>query len=89
MGSSRPTSASVRESVRELNTAGDVWDSGIHGCLQGSYAEGTVAGDSALLDAARKATSYLKLTANRVPTVAVAVEALTAGVMDIYITYVS
>ncbi len=71
-----------------ISTAGDVWDAALHGCLPGSYAEATVAGDTAILDAARKAGSYVLTTAVRQVTAAVAVEALTAGVLDLYIEYV-
>jgi hypothetical protein len=71
-----------------ISAAGDVYDAGIHGCLPGSYAEATVAGDTAILDAARKAASYIKLSAEREITVTVAVEALTAGKMVIYVEYV-
>jgi hypothetical protein len=71
-----------------ISTAGDVWDAGLHGCLPGSYAEATVAGDTAILDAARKAASYILTTANRQVTAAVAVEALTAGVLDVFVEYV-
>lgn len=72
-----------------ISTAGDVWDAGIRGGLHGSYAEATVAGDTAILDAARKAASYLAQSAVKEVTVAVAVEALTAGALDLYIEYVS
>lgn len=71
-----------------ISDASNVWDAGIHGCLPGSYAEATVAGDSALLDAARKAASYVKLTAEREIVATVAVEALTAGKAVIYVEYV-
>lgn len=71
-----------------VSAAGDVWDAGIHGCLPGSYAEATVAGDTAILDAARKAASYIKLTAEREITVTVATQALTAGKMVVYVEYV-
>lgn len=71
-----------------ISAAGDVYDAGLHGCLPGSYAEATVAGDTAILDAARKAASFIKLTAEREITVTVAVEALTAGKMIVYVEYV-
>jgi hypothetical protein len=71
-----------------ISTTGDVWDAGIHGCLPGSYAEATVAGDSAILDAARKAASYIKTSAVRELTATVAVEALTAGKLNLYVEYV-
>jgi hypothetical protein len=71
-----------------INSGSSRWNSGLGGCLPGSYAEATVAGDSALLDAARKAGSYVKTTAIREVTATVAVEALTAGKMNIYLEYV-
>lgn len=71
-----------------ISDASNVWDSGIHGCLPGSYAEATVAGDTAILDAARKAASYVKTTAVRELTATVAVEALTAGKLNLYVEYV-
>jgi hypothetical protein len=71
-----------------ISAAGDVYDAGIRGCLPGSYAERTVAGDTAVLDAASKAASYIKLTAVREVVATVAVEALTAGKLDLFIEYV-
>ncbi|MEK7992899.1 MAG: hypothetical protein AAB403_03745 [Planctomycetota bacterium] len=71
-----------------ISDASNVWDAGIHGCLPGSYAEATVAGDTAILDAARKAASFVKTTAVREITATVAVEVLTAGKANIYIEYV-
>jgi hypothetical protein len=71
-----------------ISNASNVWDAGVHGCLPGSYAEATVAGDSAILDAARKAGSFIKLTAAREITATVAVEALTAGKANIFVEYV-
>ena len=56
--------------------------------MPGSYAEATVAGDTAILDAARKAASFIKTTAEREITATVAVEALTAGKANIYVEYV-
>lgn len=70
-----------------VSAAGDVWDAGIHGCLPGSYAEATVAGDTAILDAARKAASYIKLTAEREIVVTVGGQVLTAGKMVIHVDY--
>jgi len=71
-----------------ISDASNVWDSGIRGCLPGSYAEATVAGDTAILDAARKAASYIKMTAERELTATVAVEALTAGKAVLFVEYV-
>jgi len=70
-----------------ISDATNVWDSGLHGLLPGSYAEATVAGDTAVLDAARKAASYILLAANKEIRAVVAVEALTAGVLDVYVEY--
>ncbi len=71
-----------------ISTTGDVWDAGLHGCLPGSYAEATVAGDTAILDAARNAASFIKTTAVREITATVAVEALTAGKANIFVEYI-
>ncbi|OJW18786.1 MAG: hypothetical protein BGO51_15560 [Rhodospirillales bacterium 69-11] len=71
-----------------ISDSSNVWDAGIHGCLPGSYAEATVAGDSAILDAARNAASFIKTTAVREITATVAVEALTAGKLNVYLEYV-
>lgn len=70
-----------------ISDASNVWDAGLHGCLPGSYAEATVAGDSAILDAARKAASYVLTTAIREVTAAVAVEVLTGGKLTLCIEY--
>lgn len=71
-----------------ISDASNVWDAGVRGCLPGSYAEATVAGDSAIADAARKAGSYIKLTAERELVATVAGEALTAGKAVIFVEYV-
>lgn len=71
-----------------ISNASNVWDAGLHGCLPGSYAEATVAGDTAILDAARKAASYINLTAERELTATVAVQALTAGKLVLFVEYV-
>jgi hypothetical protein len=71
-----------------INSGSSRWNSGLGGCLPGSYAEATVAGDSALLDAARKAGSYVKTTAIREIKAVVGVEALTAGKLNLYLEYV-
>lgn len=79
-----------------INDASNVWDSGsggsgasngAHGCLPGSYAEATVAGDTAILDAARKAASYIVTTDTRAVTFTVGVQALTAGKLTLMIEY--
>ena len=82
------TSAGDLVAAIAVSTAGDVWDAGVHGLLPGSYAEATVAGDTAILDAARKAASYIKLTAVREITATVASHALTAGKANIFVEYV-
>lgn len=71
-----------------IATTGDVYDAGLHGCLPGSYIERTVAGDTAVLDAASKAASYILTTDDREVTATVATAALTAGILDLYIEYV-
>lgn len=70
-----------------ISNASNVWDAGVAGCLPGSYAERTVAGDTAILDAASKAASYVKCTAERELTATVAVEALTAGKLILFVEY--
>ena len=61
---------------------------GLKGCLPGSYAERTVSGDSAILDAAAKAGSYILTTQAREITFTVATAALTAGILNLYVEYV-
>lgn len=70
-----------------ISDASNIWDAGLHGSVAGSYAEATVAGDTAILDAARKAASMIKLTAEREIIATVAVEALTAGKAAIFVEY--
>lgn len=71
-----------------ISDSSNPWDAGLHGCLPGSYAEATVAGDTALLDATRKAGSYVKTTAVKEITATVATHALTAGKMNVFVEYV-
>ena len=71
-----------------ISDASNVCDAGLHGLLAGSYAEATVAGDTAILDAARKAASFIKTTAEREIIATVAVEALTAGKAIVFVEYV-
>jgi hypothetical protein len=72
-----------------ISTAGDVWDAGIHGSKIGYPNFGAdAAHDSAVEVAALFAGSMLKLTAAREITATVAVEALTAGKANIYVSYV-
>lgn len=92
-GTDLATLALTVESAGDLKAAisiaasGDVWDAGVHGCLPGSYAEATVAGDTAILDAARKAASYILTTVEREVTISVATQALTGGKLTLYIEY--
>lgn len=81
-------SANDLTSAIAISDASNVWDAGLHGCLPGSYAEATVAGDTAVLDAARKAASYIKTTAEKEITATVATQALTAGKANIFVEYV-
>lgn len=71
-----------------ISDASNVWDAGLHGGLPGSYAEATVAGDTAILDAARKAASYIKITAERELTMTVAGVVLTAGKGLLVVEYI-
>lgn len=75
-------------SALAISDASNIWDAGVRGCVVGSYAERTVAGDTAVLDAASKAASYIKMTAERELTATVAVEALTAGKAVLFVEYV-
>lgn len=70
-----------------ISDASNVWDAGLHGSILGSSAERTVAGDTAILAAASLAASRIKLTAEREIIATVAVEALTAGKMAIFVEY--
>lgn len=70
-----------------INSGSSRWASGLGGCLPGSVAERTVAGDTAILEAAALAGSMFKLTAEREIVATVGVEALTAGKMGIYVEY--
>lgn len=71
-----------------INSGTTRWGAGLGGCLPGSYLERTVAGDTAILDAASKAASYINTTVERELTATVAVEALTAGKMLVFVEYV-
>ena len=70
-----------------INSGSSRWNAGLGGCLPGSFAERTVAGDTAILDAAAMAGSMIKTTVEREITVTVGVEALTAGKMAIFVEY--
>lgn len=71
-----------------ISDASNVWDAGLRGCLPGSYAERTVAADTAILDAASKAASYIKTTAERELTATVAGQVLSAGKLVLFVEYV-
>lgn len=71
-----------------INDGSTPWAAGLHGCVAGSYAERTVAGDTAVLDAASKAGSFIKTTAERELIATVAVQALTAGKAILFVEYV-
>ena len=71
-----------------ISDATNVWDAGVHGLLPGSYAERVVSGDTAVLDTASKAGSYILTTADREVTATIAIAALTVGLVYIYIEYV-
>lgn len=72
-----------------ISDASNVWNAGLHGTLAGNYAEATVAGDTAVLAAARAVGSYIgALTAEKEIVATVAVHALTAGKLMIFVEYV-
>lgn len=71
-----------------VSDAGNVWDAGVRGGKHGSGIMATVAGDTAVLASARKATTYLKCTAERELSVVVGGQALTAGRMIVFVEYV-
>ena len=72
-----------------IEDVSNVWDAGLHGTLAGSYAERAVSGDSAILDAASKATSMIgPVSAEKELTATVAVAALTAGKLILFVEYV-
>lgn len=70
-----------------ISDSTNVWDAGLHGTLAGSFAARTVAGDTAVLDAASRAASMIKLTAEREVTATVATAALTAGKLAVFVEY--
>lgn len=72
-----------------INDASTPWAAGLHGCLPNAYAEATVAGDTAILDAARQAASWLgPMSAEKEITATVGVQALTAGKLILYVEFV-
>lgn len=73
-----------------IDDASNVWDSGVHGTLLTAPNLGNdAAHDTALETIALFAALPLVMSAVKEVTVAVAVQALTAGEMDLYIEYVS
>jgi len=75
-----------------VSDATNVWEAGIHAGLIGSPAVGsnasTLDAGTAIIYSARKAASLLLTTANHELTATVATQALTAGVLDLYVEYV-
>lgn len=80
--SSTPTTYTL---VTAIAISNGVWDAGVHGILAGNYAEATVAGDTAVLAAARQSASWLKPDAPATLRLVGAVKTLTAGKWDFYI----
>lgn len=81
-------SANDLVSAIAISDASTPWASGLHGCLPGAYAERTVAADTAILDAASQAGSWLgPLSAEKELIATVAVEALTAGKLLLVVEY--
>lgn len=69
-----------------ISDATNVWDAGTRGCLPGRYAlDGNAL--TAIAMAAASAGSYIVTTAERELTATVAVEALTAGELTLYVSY--
>lgn len=74
-----------------ISDATNVFDAGLHGTLTAGTTTLTEAAPNTrtqIVHAADIAAGYIKMTAEREVTVTVAVEALTAGKMNIYIEYV-
>lgn len=69
-----------------ISAAGDVYDPGVRGCLPGHFAlDGNAL--TAIASAAGRAGSYILTTAERELTATVAVEAITAGELTLYVEY--
>lgn len=69
-----------------ISASGDVYDAGVHGCLPGNFAlDGNAL--TAIAMAAARSASYIVMTANRELKAVVAVEALTAGTLDLFVEY--
>ncbi len=74
--------------VAGIAVSGAPWSTtGVKGTLAGSYAEATVAGDTAILDAARRAGACILLTSNKEIRAIVAVEAVLVGTFDVFVEY--
>lgn len=71
-----------------INSGSSRWNAGLGGCIPGAPIEGTVAGDTAVLSAARNAATYINTTAERELIATVGVEALTAGKLVLFVEYV-
>lgn len=71
-----------------ISAGGNVWDDGLHGILPGSYAQANGDSDTAILDKARIAASFVKTTAAARITFTVATQNLTAGKCNIYLKYI-
>lgn len=70
-----------------ISNGANPWDAGLTGALPGNFAlDGGVLTAIAMMDA--RAGSFVKLSAEKELTATVAVEALTAGKMIIYLEYV-
>ena len=70
-----------------ISDATNVWDSGAHACLPGNFAlDGNAL--TAIASAAATAASYVRTTANRELKATVAVQALTAGKLTLFVEYV-
>lgn len=70
-----------------ISDASNVWDAGRRGTKIGSYATSGNA-ETALVQAASRAGSYVKTTAIRELTATVAAQALTAGKFNVYVKYI-
>lgn len=83
------SSANDLVSAIAINDASTPWTAGLHGCLAGAYAEATVAGDTAILAAARIAGSMIgALSVEKELVATVAVQVLTAGKLILWVEYV-
>jgi hypothetical protein len=72
-----------------ISDASTVYAAGMRGCKPGSVAEATVAGDTQILSAARIAATFIgPVTAEKELTATVAVDALTAGKLILYVQFV-